>query len=71
MPCLLLVKVFWGRAATALHVTKAGAPVPAMYPFTVKAEPISVAFTQAAARDPIATRVLAAITLYVVVPCAA
>jgi hypothetical protein len=71
LPCLLLVKVLWGVAVTAVQGAKAGAPVPAMYPLAVIAEPIPVASTQASARDPVTTCVFAAITLHVVMPCAA
>lgn len=71
LPCLLLMKVLWAVAVTAVQGAETGAPVPAMYPFAVVAEPITVTSTQAVTGDPIATRVLAAIALYVVMPCAA
>jgi hypothetical protein len=71
LPCLLLVKVLGGVAVTAVQRAETGAPVPAMYPLAVVAEPITVTSTQAGTRDPIATCVLAAITLYVGMPCAA
>ena len=71
MPCLLLVKVLRGVAVTAVKSAETGAPVPAMNPLAVVTKPVTVTSTQATACDPIAARVLAAITLHVVMPCAA